>query len=460
MALTLYNTLTRRHDVFQPIDPNHVGIYVCGPTVYDFAHIGNGRSAVANDILVRLLKYLYPKVTFVRNITDIDDKILKSMEKTGQTLEAITQKYAQHYAEDMASLGCLPPDVTPFATRHIPKMLELIGLLIERGHAYEADGHVLFHVPSMAHYGRLSRLPRDELEAGARVEVAPYKRDAADFILWKPSSADQPGWDSPWGRGRPGWHIECSAMTETYLGLPFDIHAGGLDLIFPHHENEIAQSCCAHGTDVMANYWVHNGFLQADGATMSKTLGNFYTVHELLADHPAEALRYALLSSHYRQPLDFTQDGLRAAKAALDRIYTALEAAADLETDPTIAMPADFLAALEDDLNAPLALAKLHERVKILNSTADAPTRRRAKSELLKAGSLINLAQQNPQDWLTWRPADAVQIDPQEIESLIRQRAEAKAARDFTTADKIRDGLAARGIILQDSADGTTWRTA
>ncbi|MGE3932743.1 MAG: cysteine--tRNA ligase, partial [Rhodospirillaceae bacterium] len=307
MTLHIHNTLTRTKERFEPIDPDHVRMYVCGPTVYSYAHIGNARPVVVFDVLYRLLKRTYPRVTYVRNITDVDDKIIAASKNTGDAIAAITERYTQAFHADMAALGALPPDVEPRATGHIAPMIALIEKLVAGGHAYPADGHVLFNVPSMADYGRLSGRNRDEMIAGARVEVAPYKKDPADFVLWKPSSPDQPGWDSPWGRGRPGWHLECSAMSEAHLGVPFDIHGGGLDLIFPHHENEIAQSRCAHAGGAFVRYWMHNGFLSVSGEKMSKSLGNIITVRELFEQGwKGETIRLALLSAHYRQPLDFS----------------------------------------------------------------------------------------------------------------------------------------------------------
>ncbi|MGB1008054.1 MAG: cysteine--tRNA ligase, partial [Thalassobaculaceae bacterium] len=321
-----HNTLTRTKAPFVPLDPSHVRMYVCGPTVYDLAHIGNARPVVVFDVLFRVLRAAYPaaRVTYVRNITDIDDKINQRARDSGEAIGDITARTTAVFQADMAALGALPPTVEPRATAHVEHMIAMTESLIAGGHAYAAEGHVLFSVPSMADYGQLSGRDRDEQIAGARVEVAPYKRDPADFVLWKPSDADTPGWDSPWGRGRPGWHIECSAMSREYLGETFDIHGGGLDLVFPHHENEIAQSRCAHGSDRMASVWMHNGYVTVEGEKMSKSLGNFYTVHELLADHPGEALRYALLSGHYRAPWDFSMAGLASAKTALDRLYQAL----------------------------------------------------------------------------------------------------------------------------------------
>ena len=324
MTLTLHNTLTRKREPLEPVRPGHVGMYVCGPTVYDFAHIGNARPIVVFDVLYRVLKRLYPSVTYVRNITDVDDKINEASRQSGEPIETITARTTKAFHEDIAALGALPPDVEPRATAHIAQMIALIATLIEAGNAYEADGHVLFHVPSSPRYGALSGRNRDEMIAGARVEVAPYKRDPADFVLWKPSDDSLPGWESPWGRGRPGWHIECSAMSRAYLGETLDIHGGGIDLVFPHHENEIAQSECACPGVPFARHWVHNGWLTVEGEKMSKSLGNFITIRDALAETPGEVIRLVLLSTHYRHPMDWSADGLRQARANLDRLYTAL----------------------------------------------------------------------------------------------------------------------------------------
>ncbi len=459
MALQLYNSLTRRKEVFEPIDPTHVRMYVCGPTVYDLAHIGNARPVVVFDVLYRLLKRLYPKVTYVRNITDVDDKIIDAARRTGEPIDQITARTTRAFHEDMAALGALPPDVEPRATQHIGQMIRMIETLIARGHAYVAEGHVLFSVPSMPDYGKLSGRSRDELIAGARVEVAPYKKDPADFVLWKPSTVDQPGWDSPWGRGRPGWHIECSAMSETHLGETFDIHGGGHDLIFPHHENEIAQSECAHGGKPFVKYWVHNGYLVVNGEKMSKSLGNFFTVRELLAKAPGEAIRLLLLKTHYRGPLDFTEDGLRQAKGELDRFYTALRNAADVIPEGGD-LPTGIMDALEDDLNTPLAIAYLHEMARDLNAERDPKRRARFKANLLHGGHLLGLLNAAPEQWFRWQPEGAETISEDEIERLIAARVAARKARNFKEADRIRDDLKARGIILEDTPQGTIWKRA
>jgi len=459
VPLTLHNTLTRTKELFVPIEPSHVRMYVCGPTVYDYAHIGNARPIVVFDVLYRLLRVLYPRVTYVRNITDVEDKIIERAKANGETIETLTRRTTEAFLEDMAALGALLPDVQPRATEHIPQMLAMIGTLIDRGHAYVAQGHVLFDVPSMPDYGQLSRRNREELIDGARVEVAPYKRDPADFVLWKLSADDQPGWDSPWGRGRPGWHIECSAMAEAHLGEEFDIHAGGVDLIFPHHENEIAQSRCAHGTPMMARYWLHNGFVMAEGEKMSKSLGNFYTPHDLLEEFPGEALRYTLLSGHYRQPLDFTKDGVRQARAALDRLYGALRAVEAIAAVEPVGEGLQVVQnALEDDLNTPQALAALHDLAGALNRAGDPSVQARLKGELLAGGALLGLLQQSPEEWFRWRPKSAAGLSDAEIDALVADRRAARAAKNFAEADRIRDRLTAAGIALEDKPDRTLWR--
>ncbi|MBL6946897.1 MAG: cysteine--tRNA ligase [Rhodospirillales bacterium] len=459
MTLHLYNTLSRTKEEFKPLKQDRVGLYVCGPTVYDFAHIGNARPVVVFDVLYRLLKRLYPSITYVRNITDVDDKIIAAAKNSGESIEAITARTTQAFHEDMAEMGALEPDIEPRATAHIIEMIAMIEILIEAGHAYENDGHVLFNVPSMADYGKLARLARRELIEGARVEVADYKKDAADFVLWKPSIDDQPGWESPWGRGRPGWHIECSAMSKKYLGETFDIHGGGQDLIFPHHENEIAQSRCAHDSEIMAKVFMHNGYLMVEGEKMSKSLGNFFTVRELLDDHPGEALRLTLLQTHYRQPLNWTADGVRQAKETLDRCYTALRHAADVDAAPA-EVPVAVIDALADDLNTPLAISHVHELVGVLNKAADPVSRAEAKGRLLACGELLGLLGQDSESWFKWHPPAADSFDEAEIDGLIVARAEARKAKDFARSDQIRDDLAAKGVVLEDGPDGTTWRRA
>ncbi len=439
--LIIYNTLSRDKEPFVPIDPAHVRMYVCGPTVYDYVHIGNARPVVAFDVLYRLLKRRYPRVTYVRNITDIDDRIITRSADNKETIESLTARTGSAYQSDMKRLGALPPDHEPRATEYVGQMIAMIGRLVERGHAYAAEGHVLFSVPSMPDYGRLSRRSRDELVAGARVEVAPYKKDPADFVLWKPSTPEQPGWDSPWGRGRPGWHIECSAMSGSLLGETFDIHAGGLDLIFPHHENEIAQSRSAFGCAIMATYWMHNGFLNISGEKMSKSLGNFFTVHELLDQYPGEVIRLLLLSAHYRQPLDFTHEGLQQAKATLDRWYGQLRGK---RVTPAAAVPSSVEDALSDDLNTPLAISAIHQ--------LDGP------AELMAGAQALGLLQQDAEAWFRWTPTGTSGPTEAEIEAAIAARQAARKAKDFKEADRLRDDLKAKGVILEDGPKGTTWK--
>ncbi len=460
MSLHLYNTLAREKQEFTPLQSDSVGMYVCGPTVYDYAHIGNARPVIVFDVLFRLLKTIYgdESVTYVRNITDVDDKIIAAHQESGEDIGSITSRTTDAFHADMAALGNLEPTVEPRATDHIPQMITIIEKLIADGHAYEEQGHVCFNVPSMPDYGRLARLNRDELIAGARVDIAPYKKDAADFVLWKPSDDDQPGWDSPWGRGRPGWHIECSAMSSEYLGVTFDIHGGGQDLIFPHHENEIAQSCCAHGAGTFAQTWMHNGYLMVEGEKMSKSLGNFITVHDLLKEHHGEAIRLCMLMTHYRQPLNWTADGLAQAKSSLDSFYGALRTTAEI-TPATVAPAESFVAALSDDLNTPQAIAVLHELVGELNKAGDDQAKATAKSNLLAAGHLLGLLQLDPEEWFKWTPEGTGEsLGDADIDALIERRREARANKDFATSDQIRDDLAAQGIVLEDSADGTTWK--
>lgn len=458
MPLSFYNTLTRTKDEFVPLDPSNVRMYVCGPTVYDRAHIGNARPVVVFDVLFRLLQRLYPKVTYVRNVTDVDDKINARASDNKESIGDLTARTLADFHDDIARLNCLPPTVEPRATEHIDEMIALIERLIKNGHAYEAEGHVLFAVESWEQYGRLSGRSRDEMIAGARVEIAPYKKDPADFVLWKPSTDDLPGWNSPWGRGRPGWHIECSAMSWKYLGESFDIHGGGQDLIFPHHENEMAQSCAAHGAP-FARYWLHNGWLMVEGEKMSKSLGNFLTVHDLLEQAPGEAIRLALLASHYHQPFDWTAEGLRAAKATLDRLYLALRNANDINAVGGDNVPHVLFAALLDDLNTPQALVHLHELGTALNKAETVFEKASAKGALLAAGELLGLLQSDPEEWLRGRvegekegPSDS------EIDKMVEDRIAARKAKDFAEADRIRDVLQEQGVILEDGPKGTSWR--
>ena len=448
MDIKLHNTLSRAKEKFAPLDADHVRMYVCGPTVYDLAHIGNARPVVVFDVLYRLLCTRYPKVTYVRNITDVDDKINAKAAETGEDIRTITERTADIFHQDMAALNALDPVIEPRATDHIPEMTAMIETLIAKGHAYEAEGHVLFSVSSWDDYGRLSGHNRDEIIAGARVEVAPYKRDPADFVLWKPSSGGEPGWDSPWGFGRPGWHLECSAMSLKYLGEEFDIHGGGQDLIFPHHENEIAQSRCSHGSEQMARVWMHNGYLMAEGEKMSKSLGNFYTVHDLLEEFTGEAIRLTLLGAHYRQPLDFTKSGIADAKRKLDGWYRVLDGA-----EEGAAVPEAVLAALSDDLNTPQAIVEM-DRLANLSRTGDAD----AKAGLLAAGRLLGLFAVTSEDWLKGRASGEDGLGEGAIEEMIAKRMQARADKDFAESDRIRDELAAKGIVLEDGPGGTTWR--
>ena len=459
MAVSLYNTLSRGKERFEPIDPGDIRVYVCGPTVYDYAHIGNARPVVVFDVLYRLLRHLYGEgcVTYARNITDVDDKIIEAARQSGEPIDAITERYAEVFRDDMAALGALPPDVEPRATDHIAEMIAMIDQLIAKEHAYAAEGHVLFSVATMADYGRLSRHSREELIAGARVEVAPYKRDPADFVLWKPSGADQPGWESPWGLGRPGWHLECSAMSRKHLGETFDIHGGGQDLIFPHHENEIAQSTCAHGTPFV-NLWMHNGYVTVDGEKMSKSAGNFHTVHDLLDRAPGEAIRLSLLAAQYRQPLDFSLDGLDRARSALDRLYTALAGARDVVPAAQADAAGPAIEALADDLNTPKALAEMHALAGTLNRGGSGDERARAKAELLFAGGLMGLLAQDPESWFKGEGDSAGET----IEILVAARSRARTERDFVEADRIRDELMnVHNVVVEDRPDGTSeWRRA
>jgi cysteinyl-tRNA synthetase len=455
MALALYNSLTRHKDVFVPADPARVTMYACGPTVYNPPHIGNARAAVVYDVLYRVLRRHFPNVVYARNITDVDDKINLAAQKEGVPIAVISARYTEIYHRDVAALGVLPPVIEPRATEHIPQMISMITTLLEGGHAYEAEGHVLFHVPSFETYGRLSGRSRDEMIAGARVEVAPFKRDPADFVLWKPSPAGIPGWDSPWGHGRPGWHLECSAMSEAHLGTTIDIHGGGNDLKFPHHENEIAQSTCAHGGRIFARYWVHNGFVEIEHEKMSKSLGNVLLVQNLLQRFPGEALRLALIKGRYREPISWSDDLVNQAKAQLDRLYGALQRMTSFEP-ATHMLPAAFTAAMDDDLNTPQAIAHMMALAGEANSSEDPGVLARVKGELLACGHELGLLQADPEAW--FRTAQPQQVDVARVEALIAQRAEARAARDWATADKVRAELTAMGIAILDGAAGTQWR--
>jgi len=453
LELKLYDTLTREKRVFTPLDPERVRVYVCGPTVYDFAHIGNARPAIVFDVLFRLLRHIYgpEHVTYARNVTDVDDKINARAAELGIPIRDLTAETYRYFQGDVAALGCLPPTIEPRATEHIEEMKALIERLMNSGHAYVAENNVLFHVPSMPDYGQLSRRPLDDMIAGARVEVAPYKKDPQDFVLWKPSKPGEPAWASPAGiktPGRPGWHIECSAMSWNHLGETFDIHGGGIDLVFPHHENEIAQSRCAFHTPVMANFWMHNGFLQVEGEKMSKSLGNFVTIHELLKDWPGEVVRMTMLQTHYRQPINWTVAGLRETQRNLDHWY-----ALTTEVEPGY-LCADALDALLDDLNTPKAFAALHE----LRGEA-AKGVKPAAACLKGSGRLLGLLQMSASAWKSFRPASLV-IDEAKVINLIDARTAARKAKNFKESDRIRDELAAMGVVLKDSKDGTTWEIA
>ncbi len=456
MSIHFHNNLTRRLEAFAPADPANVTVYLCGPTVYSYVHIGNARGPVVFDVLVKLLRRRYPKVTYARNITDVDDKINAAAQAAGVPISAITDKYTAIYRADMAALGIQPPDIEPHATAHIPHIIAMIERLIASGHAYAAEGHVLFAVDSYTEYGHLSRRSLDEMIAGARVDVAPYKRHPGDFVLWKPSTPDLPGWDSPWGVGRPGWHIECSAMSEAHLGETIDIHAGGVDLQFPHHENEIAQSTCAHGGKVFARFWLHNGMLNFGGSKMSKSVGNVSVLHELLAKHPPEALRYALLSAHYRQPLDWSDALIEQSVKTLDRLYGTLRDLADVDATPG-EIPETVEAVLCDDLNTPQALAELANLAGQARRSEDADERALLKSQLLAAGKALGLLQQSPEAWFA-KGADG--SDDARIQALVDERTAAKAGKDFARADAIRKQLADEGILLEDTPQGVRWKRA
>jgi cysteinyl-tRNA synthetase len=456
MTLSLYNTLTSRKEVFEPLQPDTVTMYVCGPTVYNFAHIGNARPVVVFDVLFRLLQSHYSKVTYARNITDVDDKIITAAKEGNRSIESVTSEFTAIYREDMAALNALPPSLEPHATHNIDAMIEMTQTLVDKGHAYESQGHVLFAVESMPGYGKLSGRSLEDMLAGARVAVADYKRHPGDFVLWKPSEEQDPGWPSPWGRGRPGWHLECSAMIRAHLGETIDIHGGGRDLIFPHHENEIAQSRCAHGGDYV-RYWMHNAYLDIDGEKMSKSLGNFRTVRELLQSYRGEVLRFALLSAQYRSPLNFTPDLLEQAEATLSGLYGTLREVIDIEPEAIENLSAEaFYTALNDDLNTPVAIAEVHALAKELNkaAVADKP---RLKGRILAAAQLLGILEQDPQQWLHGG-ASADQIGAEAVEALIGERQQAKLDKNYGRADEIRDLLLGQGVVLEDSREGTRWK--
>ena len=464
-SVRLYNTLTRGREPLRTGDPDRVTMYVCGPTVYNYAHIGNARPAVVFDVLARLLRHRFTQVVYARNFTDVDDKINAAAAEAGVPIGDITARYIEAYHADMQALGVLTPDIEPRVTQHIPDILAMIEALLARGNAYEAQGHVLFHVPSFADYGRLSGRSVDDMIAGARVEVAPYKRDPMDFVLWKPSAPEQPGWDSPWGRGRPGWHIECSAMIERNLGTTIDIHGGGQDLIFPHHENEIAQGTCAHDGTLYCRHWVHNSFVTVDGQKMSKSLGNVLLVRDLLADAPGEAIRLALLSTHYRRPLDWNDRRLASARQTLIRFYRGLEKVAHLATDPDAGPDDEVLAALDNDLGVSAALTRLRSLLAALESADDDAGRTAIKSRLLASARLLGLLQQPPAAALAALSASpaarrAPGLDVVRIEALVAEREQVRRAGDFARADALRDELAKAGVTVIDTPQGSRWAVA
>ena len=457
--IQLYNSLTKRKEPLRTSDPDKVLMYVCGPTVYNFAHIGNARPAVIFDVLVTLLRHCYAQVTYARNITDIDDKINAASLESGEPIDVITHRFDHAYQEDMDTLGVAPPDIEPRATEHIPQMIALINVLLDQGHAYAADGHVLFAVDSYANYGHLSHRNTDDMIAGARVEVAPYKRNPMEFVLWKPSTRELPGWDSPWGRGRPGWHVECSAMIESHLGETIDIHGGGQDLVFPHHENEIAQSTCAHDGALFCRTWVHNSFVTVDGNKMSKSLGNVKLIRDLSSDTPGEALRFALLSSHYRSPLDWTAQRTTDARRTLTKWYRALHDAPELTDATDREIDSELMAALCDDLNVAKAVARLHELTQQLGAIKDEKERAMLRHRIISSASLLGLLQMQPDaalDLLTL-PSPGSAVDTAWIEERIGARHRARAEKNFAVADEIRQQLLNAGIQIEDSPNGTTW---
>ncbi len=454
--LFLTSSESGKKTAFRPVDPNHIRMYVCGPTVYNLVHIGNARPVVVFDTLFRVLQALYPKVTYARNITDIDDKIIVAARERGTDISTLTEEFIGKFRQDMACLNNLEPSIEPHATDHVEAMLDLAARLIDRGHAYVADGHILFDVTSMEDYGALSGRNLEDMLAGARVEVASYKRHPGDFVLWKPSTDADPGWDSDYGRGRPGWHLECSAMIHQHLGDNIDIHGGGRDLIFPHHENERAQSCCGYGGSFVGT-WMHNAYVDMDGEKMSKSLGNVRTVRELLEQYSGETLRFALLSAHYRSPLNFSKELLDNAQATLDGFYLALRNAGDTSVEASEAHLSPVFSALLDDLNTPAAIAELHQLAKALNKASEGE-KGAAKAALLAGGAVLGILSEDPVAWLSKTDAGGDGLTAEVIDQMLIDRAEAKANRDFSRADAIRDELNAAGIIIEDSASGATWR--
>ena len=459
-VIKLHNSLGNKKELFIPIDEEHIRIYACGPTVYNYAHIGNARMAVVCDLLVRFMKHTYPKVTYVSNITDIDDKIIKVSLESNVPIKDLTGKYEKIYNDNMLELGVLKPDIQPRATEHIKEMIALIKELIIKKNAYIADNHVLFDVTTYENYGLLSGRNKEDQIAGSRVKVADYKKNANDFVLWKPSTSEQPGWDSPWGIGRPGWHIECSAMAEKTLSLPFDIHGGGLDLTFPHHENEIAQSCAAHdfkNPQEYAKYWIHNGFVTMDGEKMSKSLGNIFLVNDLLEQYPGETLRLSLLSSHYKQPLNWNTDIIEQAQKNLDRLYRVLKDNINIDIDKQAKPSEEVIKALSDDLNSSLAIYEINSLADNL-SKCKSEEKSFFKGQLLACGKILGILQDCPNKWLKYGTTKN-NIDSNLIEELLNKRKEARDNKNFTEADKVRDKLKEMGIEIEDTSDGTIWRS-
>ncbi len=456
MKIHIYNTLTRKKEEFIPGDPKRVTMYVCGPTVYSHPHIGNARPAVVFDTFFRLLQHEFTNVVYTRNITDVDDKINASAQQENTSIDTISKRFTDIYHQDMGALGVLPPTIEPRVTEHMPQIINMIQRLIDNGHAYEAERHVLFDVPSYKEYGKLSGRDQNEMLAGARVEIAPFKKDPSDFVLWKPSTEDQPAWDSPWGAGRPGWHIECSAMIEEHLGQTIDIHGGGQDLVFPHHENERAQTTCVHGGNLFSRYWMHNGFVNVDQEKMSKSIGNVLLVKELLEQASGEAIRVTLLSTHYRSPLDWTDDALKQSTRILDKLYGALQELQDVEVEVSSDDVTDeFLHALKDDLNTPAAFAELHKLAKRANTEKETVSRSVLKKQIIASGNILGILQQNPNEWFQ---GDS-DTDESEIQKLLDLRAQAKKDKNFALADEIRDKITAMGIQILDHPDGSSsWR--
>ncbi|MEG3591966.1 MAG: cysteine--tRNA ligase [Pseudomonadota bacterium] len=452
--LKFYNTLSAKKEDFKPLDSLCVTMYVCGPTVYDFAHIGNARPIVVFDVLYRLLQHYFPKVLYARNITDIDDKIINASKENNEPVEALSNRYIKTFQDDMKQLNVLPPSIEPKATENIEPMIDMISRLLENENAYISDQHVLFDVTSMPEYGKLSKRSLEEMMAGARVEVAKYKHNPSDFILWKPSSENQPGWDSPWGRGRPGWHIECSAMIFKHLGKVIDIHGGGMDLVFPHHENEIAQSTCVNQSHDYVRYWMHNGYITVNDEKMSKSLGNFHTVRDILKQYPGEVVRLALLTTHYRKPINWTEDLLQQTQITLDKLYRSL--AADEGAPQDTEVPSEFLQALGNDLNTPKAIQYLQKVANTINT--DNEKRQENVGKLRAAGNFMGLLEHAPSEWFKWASKDEENISDSDVEELIEKRNHARMTKNFEVSDMIRADLKAKGVVLEDSEGKTTWR--